>query len=226
MSFIDGIGKKQHRLLNNNNTDRYIFYKFTKQIRSKMAFKFFLKMIILGAPGSGKGTISTRMIKDFNLAYFSVGDYLRDHIKQKTDVGIEAQRYIEQGKLVPDSTINRLVAENLKQRFREKSWLLDGYPRNSSQTLELWRQSEELHPNAVINLIVPDDEIIERIKHRWVHLPSGRIYHMIYNPPKKPGVDDETGEPLSQRDDDKPEVIKARLKEFHKQNNEIVNLFR
>ncbi|KAH9511187.1 GTP:AMP phosphotransferase ak3, mitochondrial [Dermatophagoides farinae] len=182
-----------------------------------MATKFFLKLVILGAPGSGKGTISNRMIRDFKLTYFAVGDCLRDHMKQQTEIGKEAKRYIEQGKLVPDSTINQLVINELREH---------GYPRNREQTLELWRQPDEFRPNAVINLIVPDDEIIERIKHRWVHLPSGRIYHMIYSPPKNPGVDDETGEPLTQRNDDKPDVIKARLHEFHKQNDEIVKLFR
>ncbi|KAI7691021.1 GTP:AMP phosphotransferase AK3 [Sarcoptes scabiei] len=168
-----------------------------------MSLKFLLRSIILGAPGSGK-----------------------EHIKSSTPLGIEAQKFIEKGKLVPDSIINNLVFQELKGRFDRKAWLLDGYPRTKDQAEMLLKQSKDLKPNVVINLVVPDDEIIERIKHRWVHLSSGRIYHSIYNPPKKPGFDDVTGEPLSQREDDKPETVLARLKEFHARNNEVVSIFR
>ncbi|KAI7691022.1 GTP:AMP phosphotransferase AK3 [Sarcoptes scabiei] len=191
-----------------------------------MSLKFLLRSIILGAPGSGKGTISNRLVRDFKLAYFAVGDCLREHIKSSTPLGIEAQKFIEKGKLVPDSIINNLVFQELKGRFDRKAWLLDGYPRTKDQAEMLLKQSKDLKPNVVINLVVPDDEIIERIKHRWVHLSSGRIYHSIYNPPKKPGFDDVTGEPLSQREDDKPETVLARLKEFHARNNEVVSIFR
>lgn len=184
-----------------------------------------LKIIILGAPGSGKGTISNRIVRDFNLGYFSVGDCLRDHISKQTDIGLEAQQYIKTGTLVPDLVINQLVHRELRDRFRQRSWLLDGYPRNRAQANELWSH-KDVRPNTVINLIVPDDEIIERVKHRWIHPGSGRIYHNIYSPPKKAGFDDQTGEPLVQRDDDKEEVVRARLKAFHVANSEIVQIFR
>lgn len=184
-----------------------------------------LKVIILGAPGSGKGTISNRIVRDFGLGYFAVGDCLREHIKNDTEIGQEAKRYIETGSLVPDSVINQLVIGELRDRFLSKSWLLDGYPRSRAQANELW-SNKDVRPNAAINLIVPDDEIIERVKHRWVHLSSGRIYHNIYSPPKKSGFDDVTGEPLVQRQDDKEEVVRARLVAFHKQNDEIVQHLR
>ena len=185
----------------------------------------FLKVIILGAPGSGKGTISNRITRDFALGYFSVGDCLRDNIKRNTDIGNEAQRYIKSGTLVPDLVINQLVIRELRERFLNRSWLLDGYPRNRAQANELWSH-KDIRPNTVINLDVPDDEIIERIRHRWIHTDSGRIYHNIYNPPKKEGFDDQTGEPLVQREDDKEHVVRARLKAFHDANTEIVQLFR
>jgi len=135
--------------------------------------------IILGAPGSGKGTISSRIVRDFKLKYLSVGDLLREHISKKTKVGLEAQNYIANGKLVPDQLVNRLVIDELVANFSNKSTLIDGYPRTLIQAQELWSR-DNLRPNSAINLIVPDDEIIERIKHRWIHLPSGRIYHLIY----------------------------------------------
>lgn len=185
----------------------------------------FLKVIILGAPGSGKGTISNRIVRDFGVGYFSVGDCLRDHMKKGSEIGVEAKKFILAGTLVPDKLINQLVIGELLENYANRSWLLDGFPRSRPQANELWSRTE-LRPHSVINLVVPDEEIIERVKYRWIHPSSGRIYHDLYNPPKKPKIDDVTGEPLVQRDDDREEVVKARLKEFHARNNEIVDLFR
>lgn len=188
--------------------------------------KQLLRVVILGAPGSGKGTISNRILRDFSLSYFSVGDTLREHIKARTDVGVEAKKFIQSGTLVPDATINRLVLGELQSsRFAEKSWLLDGYPRSKGQTEELL-EHQELRPSTVVNLVVPDEVIIERIKHRWIHVGSGRIYHTIYNPPKKPGIDDLTGEPLVQRVDDKEETVKARLDAYHAGYKDIVDILK
>lgn len=184
-----------------------------------------LKIIILGAPGSGKGTISNRIVRDFGLGYFSVGDCLRDNIKRDTELGSEAAKYIATGSLVPDLLINKLVISELRERFLARSWLLDGYPRSRAQANELWSH-KDIRPNTVLNLNVPDEEIIERIKHRWIHPGSGRIYHNLYSPPKTPGIDDVTGEPLVQREDDKEEVVRARLVAFHAQNSEIVSLYK
>jgi len=140
-------------------------------------------------------------------------------------LGAEAQKYIKKGSLVPDSTINKLVIKELSENFVGKNYLLDGYPRNLSQSFELWSH-EDVRPNSVLNLVVPDEEIIERIRHRWIHPGSSRIYHMIYNPPKKAGFDDVTGEALVQREDDKEEVVRGRLVAFHKENLQIVDFFR
>jgi adenylate kinase len=181
--------------------------------------------IILGAPGSGKGTISARIIRDFKLNYLSVGDLLREHISNKTEVGLEAHNYISNGKLVPDLVVNKLVINELKTNFEKKSFLVDGYPRTLIQAQELWSY-DNLRPNGVINLIVPDDEIIERIKHRWIHLPSGRTYHSKYNPPKRKGLDDITGEELVQREDDKEHVVMQRLLAYKQQAEVITQFFR
>ena len=181
--------------------------------------------IIMGAPGSGKGTISSRIIRDFKLRYLSVGDLLRDHISNRTEVGLEAQQYIKSGKLVPDIVVNKLVINELTKHYLNESFLMDGYPRTIAQAKELWSK-DELRPNSAINLIVPDDEIIERIKHRWIHLPSGRTYHTLYSPPKVEGRDDLTGEQLIQREDDKEHVVMQRLLEYKNQSEVIIEFFR
>lgn len=183
------------------------------------------RAIIMGAPGSGKGTISAKILNDFRLHYLSVGDLLRDHISKRSEVGLEAEGYLKDGKLVPDLVVNKLVLQELTQHYTDQSFLMDGYPRTLAQANELWSR-QDLRPHSAINLVVPDDEIIERIKHRWIHLASGRIYHTIYNPPKVEGKDDVTGEPLVQREDDKEHVVMQRLLEYKKQSDVIIDFFR
>ncbi|CAG2167889.1 unnamed protein product [Oppiella nova] len=203
-----------------------IFSDKTKSNRKadKNMLKVF-RSIIMGAPGSGKGTISSRIIRHFSLPYLSVGDLLREHIARGTEVGREAEQYIKNGKLVPDVVVNKLVINELTESYKEKPFLMDGYPRTVAQARELWSR-EALRPNSAINLVVPDDEIIERIKHRWIHRASGRTYHLLYNPPKSAGVDDVTGEPLVQREDDKEHVVMQRLLEYKKQSEVIIDFFR
>ena len=183
------------------------------------------RAIIMGAPGSGKGTISSKIVNDFKLQYLSVGDLLRDHIAKRSEVGQEAERYIKEGKLVPDLVVNKLVLQELALNFSNQSFLMDGYPRTLAQATELWAR-DEFRPHSAINLVVPDDEIIERIKHRCIHLPSGRIYHAIYNPPKVEGKDDVTGEPLVQREDDKEHVVMQRLLAYKRESDVIIDFFR
>ncbi|KAG0715142.1 GTP:AMP phosphotransferase AK3, mitochondrial [Chionoecetes opilio] len=165
------------------------------------------KMVILGAPGSGKGTISSRILRDFGLKHLSSGDILRSQVLKKTDVGQMAEKYMKSGKLVPDETMVKLISSELAG-MNTSAWLLDGFPRTRAQA-EALSQHEKL--DLVLSLEVPDEVIIERIKGRWTHLTSGRIYHTEFNPPKEPGKDDLTGEPLVQREDDKAESVRRRL---------------
>lgn len=165
------------------------------------------RAIIMGAPGSGKGTISERIIKRFNFKYAATGDLLRQNVKMKTPLGIEANKFMQSGQLVPDDLILKCIL-NRVSAIGNDSWLLDGFPRTIGQAEYLWNfQPVE----SVINLHVPHDEIIERVKHRWVHLPSGRVYNLHFNKPKVAGRDDVTGDELVQREDDAPETVRKRL---------------
>lgn len=168
------------------------------------------RAIIMGAPGSGKGTISERILSRFNFKYAATGDLLRQNVKMKTPLGIEANKYMKAGQLVPDDLIIKCIL-NRVSAIGNDSWLLDGFPRTIAQAEYLWNfQPVE----SVINLHVPHDVIIERLKDRWVHLPSGRVYNLQFNKPKVPGHDDITGEPLVQREDDKPETVRKRLEVY------------
>lgn len=168
------------------------------------------RMVILGAPGSGKGTISSRIVRDFGLKHLSSGDLLRAQILKKTEIGLAAQSYMKNGQLVPDDVMVKLISTELSG-LNSSPWLLDGFPRTRPQ-------AEALHNNQKLDLVlsleVPDDVIVDRIKGRWTHLASGRIYHTEFNPPKVPGKDDVTGEPLVQREDDKPESVRHRLEVY------------
>lgn len=181
-----------------------------------------LKAVILGAPGSGKGTISSRIVRDFGLKHLSSGDLLRAQILKQTDIGNQAKGFIDKGQLVPDDVITRLIASEITN-LSTHNWLLDGFPRTRAQTEDL-QKFEKV--NLVINLHVPSEVIVDRIKGRWTHLPSGRIYHTEFNPPQKPGFDDVTGDPLVQRDDDKPEVVLNRLETYHKNVLPILDFYR
>lgn len=164
------------------------------------------RALIIGAPAAGKGTISSRIVKTFGLTHISSGDILRKNVKAKTELGQKVQTFIDSGKLVPDEIMTKCIFDEL-DRCTGK-WLLDGYPRTFVQAEEL---HEKYKLDAVINLIVPFEIIIERVKGRWVHLASGRVYNTDFNPPKVPGKDDVTGEDLMQRPDDSPELVQQRL---------------
>ncbi|GLH02690.1 GTP:AMP phosphotransferase, mitochondrial [Gryllus bimaculatus] len=169
-----------------------------------------LRALIIGAPASGKGTISNRIVKSFDVQHLSSGDLLRHHILNKTELGQAANKYITEGLLVPDKLIINLVIDELK-KLKTSNWLLDGFPRTRNQALEL---SRAFPVNVVINLIVPYDVIIHRVQQRWIHARSGRIYNTEFSPPKIMGKDDVTGEDLIQRPDDQPEAVKRRLNEY------------
>lgn len=171
-----------------------------------MCSKLF-RAVIMGAPGSGKGTVSTRIMKTFKMRHISSGDILRENIKQKTELGRIAEQYISEGKLVPDSFINKCIFHEL-ETVKFSSWLLDGFPRTLEQADKLLGA---VQIDTVINLNVPFDVIIDRLRSRWIHPGSGRIYNIGFNDPKESGKDDITGEFLIQRPDDNPVAVRKRL---------------
>jgi len=178
--------------------------------------------LIIGAPGSGKGTISNWIVRDFGLVHVSSGDLLRAHLRDGTPLGLEAKSYISAGNLVPDNVMVGLVSSELKQ-LGSKPWLLDGFPRTQPQAEAL---QAETPVNVVVNLCVPFETIIDRIKDRWIHPASGRVYNLIFNPPKVDGKDDETGEDLVQREDDKPESVRNRLEVFQASTEPVLEFYR
>ncbi|KAJ3650103.1 hypothetical protein Zmor_021811 [Zophobas morio] len=186
-----------------------------------MASKLF-RSVILGAPASGKGTISSRIVKNFNLEHISSGDKLRLNIQNKTEVGLEVEKYLQSGQLVPDSLMIKFIVGEINQ-VNGKSWLLDGFPRTVIQASSLWNVQQL---DVVLNLVVPFDVIIERVKGRWIHLPSGRVYNTDFNAPKIPGKDDITGEDLVQRDDDKPDVVRKRLEQYDNMTRPVIDYYK
>lgn len=168
-----------------------------------------LGIILLGAPGAGKGTQAKFICDKFQIPQISTGDMLRNAVRNKTELGLQAKKIMDQGGLVPDEIVIGLVKDRLLQPDCKNGYLFDGFPRTLAQATSL--KEAKVIINYVIEISVPDNEIIVRLSGRRVHLPSGRTYHMIYNPPKLAGLDDITGEALIQRDDDKEETIKKRL---------------
>lgn len=184
------------------------------------SFKPF-RALFLGAPGAGKGTQTSRLIKDYpSIKAISSGDVLRENISKKTSIGKEVESIIKSGGLVPDATMVSLITGELQSRnwlSSDASWILDGFPRTVKQAppLDEVLNKAGAELNAVIQLKVPEQVILDRIENRWVHAPSGRVYNLTFNPPKVAGKDDITGEPLSKRPDDDPETFKQRLNKYH-----------
>lgn len=166
------------------------------------------RALILGPPGGGKGTLSERLVRDFDFAHISSGDALRNQIAAGTDAGKAAESYIAKGALVPDEVVTSLVVDQLSSVGLAKSWLLDGFPRTIEQAMSL---EASFDIDIVLNLDIPEEEILSRLGDRRVHVASGRSYHLKWNPPKVDGVDDDTGEPLIQRPDDTEDAILDRL---------------
>lgn len=181
-----------------------------------------LKTLILGAPASGKGTISSRIVKKYNIEHVSSGDRLRNHIERQTELGKEVKKYLSEGKLVPDNVMIKFMITELK-KVGNKPWLLDGFPRTVDQANALWKEQPV---DVVLNLVVPFEVITDRVKNRWVHLPSGRVYNIGFNTPKVEGKDDVTGGNLSQRPDDKPEAVMKRLEIYDKITRPVIEFYK
>lgn len=182
-----------------------------------------MKIILIGAPGAGKGTQASFLTKEFGIPQVSTGDMLRAAVQAKTELGLQAKDFMNQGKLVPDNLIIDLVKLRVNEEDCQKGFLLDGFPRTIPQAKAMI--DAKISIDFVIEVAVPDHEIIKRLTGRRIHLPSGRIYHITNNPPKKDGVDDITGEPLVLRDDDKESTIIQRLKTYHDQTEPLVNFY-
>lgn len=175
-----------------------------------------LRMLMFGKPGAGKGTLSARLVNKYDILSLSTGDLLRQHIAERTEVGRQAEEIVAQGSLLPDDVMLKVVASKLES-LNNRHWILDGFPRTLGQgkLLDAHLQNQNAPLSLVVNLDVADNVILSRISDRWVHLPSGRVYNMSYNRPKVDGFDDETGEPLTRRPDDNPEIFSRRLKQFY-----------
>lgn len=182
-----------------------------------------MKIILLGAPGAGKGTQAQFLTKAFDIPQISTGDMLRAAIKAGTELGTLAKSFMDSGKLVTDEIIIGLVKERILEDDCKNGFLLDGFPRTVPQADALKEAGVAI--DAVIEIDVADSVIVERMSGRRAHLASGRTYHVVFNPPKVEDKDDETGEELVQRADDKAEVVLDRLRVYHEQTAPLVNYY-
>ena len=182
-----------------------------------------IRLMLLGGPGAGKGTQALKLIDYFKIPQISTGDMLRAAIAAGTELGKSAKKVMESGQLVSDEIIIALVKERLQQADCQTGFLFDGFPRTIPQADALKEAAIEL--DHVIEIAVPDEEIISRISGRRVHQASGRVYHLQFHPPKNEGLDDLTNDPLIQRNDDKEETIKQRLAVYHQQTEPLVNYY-
>tara|TARA_Y100000996_G_scaffold384483_1_gene341219 strand:- start:623 stop:1270 length:648 start_codon:yes stop_codon:yes gene_type:complete len=182
-----------------------------------------MNLIILGPPGAGKGTQAAFIASEQNLPHISTGDMLRESIKNGTELGLQAQAVMDAGNLVSDELIIELVKERISQDDCKNGFLFDGFPRTIPQAEAL--KENDVDINGVIELVVADEEIIKRMSGRRIHLASGRTYHVDFNPPKKPGLDNETGEELIIRKDDEPETVKDRLKVYWAQTQPLIEYY-
>ncbi len=183
-----------------------------------------MKVMLLGAPGSGKGTQAQFICERYGIVQISTGDMLRAAVREGTELGKKAKAIMEAGELVPDDLILGLIKERIARPDCANGFLFDGFPRTLAQAEGLEKLGVEL--DFVIEIDVPDEEIVKRLSGRRVHLPSGRTYHLLYNPPKEDCKDDVTGEPLIQREDDKEETVKKRLEVYHRQTAPLVDYYR
>jgi adenylate kinase len=185
-----------------------------------------LNLVLLGPPGSGKGTQGERLQEDLELPYYATGDILRAAVREETEIGKEAKAYMDKGDLVPDEVIIGVIAERIDSHEAEDGFILDGFPRTVGQAEALLEKLEELRTRltAAILISVPDEEVLRRLGGRRT-CPNGHIFHVEFDPPEKEGKCDVCGEELTIRDDDKPEVIKHRLKQYKEKTAPLIDWF-
>lgn len=183
-----------------------------------------MRVILLGSPGVGKGTQAKAIMEKFDIPQISTGDMLRAAVREGTPLGIEAKKIMDSGALVSDEIILGLIKERITQDDCKNGFLFDGFPRTIAQAEGLAKMGVSI--DHVIEIVVDDEEIVKRLSGRRVHPASGRTYHVMFNPPKVEGMDDVTGEPLIQRDDDKEETVRRRLEVYHEQTKPLVGYYK
>jgi adenylate kinase len=182
-----------------------------------------MRIILLGSPGSGKGTQAQFITQKYGIPQISTGDMLRAAVRAGTPLGVEAKKVMDAGGLVSDEIILGLISERIVEGDCENGFLLDGFPRTIAQAEGL--NAMEIAIDHVVEIAVEDDGIINRMSGRRVHAESGRSYHIEFNPPKQAGLDDVTGEPLVQREDDQEETVRKRLEVYHQQTKPLVDFY-
>lgn len=182
-----------------------------------------MRLILLGPPGAGKGTQAAFLTSKFGIPQISTGDMLRAAVKAQTPIGVEAKKVMDAGGLVSDDIIINLVRERLQQDDCKSGYLFDGFPRTIPQAEAMRNANVGL--DFVVEIAVPDEDIINRMSGRRVHLASGRTYHVAFNPPRVAGKDDQTGEDLIQRDDDREETVRKRLAVYQAQTRPLVDYY-
>ncbi|NHW22860.1 MAG: adenylate kinase [Archaeoglobales archaeon] len=187
-----------------------------------------MNLILLGAPGAGKGTQAKFIVEKYGIPQISTGDMLREAVAKGTELGKKAKEFMSQGKLVPDEIVIGIVKERLRQKDCKGGFILDGFPRTIAQAEALDRIMAEMGRkiDAVINISVPEEEIVRRIVNRRICRKCGAIYHLIYDPPKRPGICDKCGGELYQRDDDREEVVRQRFAVYRKSTQPLIDYYR
>src|SRR6202161_1944191 len=186
-----------------------------------------LNLILFGPPGAGKGTQAERLRGDFQLPYIATGDMLRANVKDETELGKKAKEYMDAGDLVPDDLIVAMAADRLSEDDAQDGFILDGFPRTIEQAEALDKQLSDMGRRVTAARLIdpPDEEVIRRLSGRRMCVKSGHNYHVEFDPPKHEGVCDQDGSRLIQRDDDKPEVIKNRLRVYHEKTKPLVDYY-
>lgn len=182
-----------------------------------------MRLVLLGCPGVGKGTQAKFITEHYHIPQISTGDMLRSAIKAETALGLQVKQIMDEGRLVSDDIMIALVKARVNEPDCAKGFLLDGFPRTIPQAEAL--HDNHVHLDFVVEIRVPDSDLINRLSGRRVHVASGRVYHVEHNPPKVAGLDDVTGEPLVQRPDDTEETVRKRLTVYHEQTEPLVNYY-
>ena len=181
-----------------------------------------MNIVLLGPPGAGKGTVAALLKKELDVPHISTGDIFRENIKNGTELGRKVEAIMASGGLVPDDVTCEMVRDRLGKDDTSNGYILDGFPRTIAQA-EALSTIDDI--DYVLNFVLDEEEIVRRLSGRRLCKSTGRIYHIVTNPPKKEGIDDETGEPLIQRDDDKPETVQKRLSVYHEQTQPLIDYY-